>query len=73
MIILVILVYIFIAGVELPYLIKSKRKKELTAFSILFVLGLTYMILTIAGVPLPKIMPLLDKFFEDVLHIGYKK
>jgi len=73
MIFLIFFAYAIIAGVELPYLIKNKRKKELTAFIVLFVLGLTYMILTAAGVPLPKIMPMLDKFFEKVLHIGYEK
>ncbi len=73
MIILVIIIYIAIGAAELPYLIKNKRKKELTLFSVLFALGFTYLILTVANVPMPKIMPLIDRFFEKVLHIGYEK
>jgi hypothetical protein len=65
--------YLAIAIAEMPYLIKNKCKKELTIFSVLFILGFTYLMLTATDVPMPKIMPLIDWFFENVLHIGYEK
>lgn len=73
MILMIVLMYAAIGGVELPYLIKNRRTKELIAFTILFILGFTYLLLTFLDVPMPRVMHLVDWFFEEVLHIGYKK
>lgn len=53
MVILIILVFALIAGIEIPSLVKRKYKKELALFSIFLFFGFVFSLLFTAGVDLP--------------------
>lgn len=67
----VIAVYVIIAAIDLPYLIKNKKTKELVVFSMIFVLGLVVGILVALQVPIPSVVKPIDELVK-LLGLGYK-
>lgn len=60
-----------IALIDLYPLLKAKRWKESVCVGVVFSIGATLSILFSAGVSLRSPLFFLDKFVEEVLHLGY--
>jgi len=71
--IILIVVYILILVLNVPGLIKRKEWRELTAFSVLYVIAFTLGLLYVLDVPIPSPMKGLQHLIADVLGIKYPK
>jgi hypothetical protein len=70
-VVLVILVFIVIALLDVPNLIKSKEWKELIVFSLFFIMGFSLAFLMAIGVKLPSPILAVQSFIENGLNLHY--
>ena len=71
MIILLFAVFVCIALLDVPNLIKTKEWKYLAVFSIFFVIAFTMSFLLVIGVDIPSPMLAIQYFLKDVLNLHY--
>jgi len=69
--IFLILSFALIFVITGPGLIKRKERKELTAFSVLYVIGFALWLLYVLDVPIPSPMKGLQHLIVDILGIEY--
>lgn len=69
--IFLLLIYALIIIINVPGLIKRKEWKELTAFSILYVIAFTLGLMYVLDIPVPSAMKGLQHLIVDVLGIKY--
>jgi len=69
--IFLILIYAFIIIFNVPGLIKRKEWRELTAFSILYVIAFALGLMYVLDIPVPSPMKGLQHLFVDILGIEY--
>ncbi len=62
-----------IAAINLPGLIKNRQWHDLTVYTVIFLLVLTLAVLMAVGVRLPSPIKAAQKFYQDVLHLSFKK
>lgn len=67
----VLIVFLIIAAIDLPKLIRQKRRWELTAYIFLFAAAFIVAALQAKGVKLPSPMLMIDDFMKETLHISY--
>jgi hypothetical protein len=72
MIILLIIAFICIVLWEVPALIRGKKWRELTAFSLFLLLAFALSLLNTIGVKIPSPMKGIQHLFKDILHLSYK-
>ncbi|MHC1684795.1 MAG: hypothetical protein AB6733_17920 [Clostridiaceae bacterium] len=72
MIFLLIFVFITIAILEIPKLIKKKYRKELGVFMFFFSTSIIISLLIVLGVNVPSPVGWLENFVGKVLHLRYK-
>jgi len=70
-IILLFAVFVCIALLDVPNLIKTKEWKYLAVFSIFFVIAFTMSFLLVIGVDIPSPMLAIQYFLKDVLNLHY--
>jgi len=71
MIALLLIIYIIIAGLQIPPLIKKKYWRELIVFSVFFVFAFILNLLQVLDVKIPSPMKAVKYVVEDVLHLKY--
>lgn len=64
-------VFVILALMELPPLLKQKKTRELVVVCCLFAGVFTIALLLALGVKLPSPLSLLGDFTRDVLHLSY--
>jgi len=69
--ILLILIYIAILLLSVPGLIKRKEWRELTFFSVLYIIAFVLGLLYVLDIPVPSPMKALQYIIADVLGIKY--
>jgi len=69
---LTILIFVIIAAIDVPPLIKNKQKRELIVFCVLFVFAFTIAILQSMDIKVPSPIKGVIYLVKDVLHISYK-
>ncbi|RXE57600.1 hypothetical protein [Acetivibrio mesophilus] len=69
--IFIILIYAFIIIINVPGLLKRKEWRELTAFSILYVIALVLGLMYVLDIPIPSPMKGLQHLIVDILGIEY--
>ena len=69
--IFIILIYAFIIIINVPGLLKRKEWRELTAFSILYVIALVLGLMYVLDIPIPSPMKGLHHLIVDILGIEY--
>jgi len=69
--IFLLLIYIFIFIIDAPGLIKRKEWKELTAFSILYVIAFALGLMYALDITIPSPMKGLQHLIVDILGIEY--
>ncbi|HWS29225.1 MAG TPA: hypothetical protein VN512_03815 [Clostridia bacterium] len=70
---LVILLFAGIAVAELPKMVKNKRWRDLTIYSVVFVLVFALGILIASGVKVPSPIKAVQAFYRDVLGLTFKQ
>lgn len=65
-ILLVVLVFIFIALLEIPALLKKKAWREMAAFSFFLVLGFALALPQVLGIEIPNPNKLIEDIFEPM-------
>ncbi|AFM43018.1 hypothetical protein Desaci_4156 [Desulfosporosinus acidiphilus SJ4] len=73
MIFILILVFIGIALVEVPGLIRKKYWRELIVFSTFLSFSFIVALLQTIGVKLPNPMRGIDYLIKDILHLSYSQ
>lgn len=68
----VILIFLVISWIEVPSLVKEKKKKELVLVSFILCLGFVLSILYVLGINLPSPIVAIENFLKNVLHLGYQ-
>jgi hypothetical protein len=71
MVFLIVFVFIIVALLQIPVLIKKKYWRELIAFSVLYIVAFGLSMLYVLGVQIPSPMPAIKYVIEDILHIKY--
>lgn len=71
-VVFVIVVFMVIALLDVPNLIKSKEWKELAVFSFFFITGFSLAFLIAIGVKLPSPILAVQNFIEEGLNLHYK-
>jgi ABC-type Mn2+/Zn2+ transport system permease subunit len=69
--IFLLLIYAFIIIINVPGLIKRKEWRELTAFSILYVIAFALGLMYVLDIPIPSPMKGLQHLIVDILGIEY--
>ncbi len=69
--IFLLLIYVFIFIINVPGLIKRKEWRDLTAFSILYVIAFALGLLYVLDIPIPSPMKGLQHLIVDILGIEY--
>lgn len=72
MIIFLIIAFALIAFMDLPKLIKEKRKKDIIVFSSFFIFAFTIAFLQTIGVDIPSPIKGIQYIIKDVLHLSYE-
>jgi len=70
-IILLIAVFVCIALLDVPKLIKTKEWKYLVVFSPFFIIAFTMSILLVSGVNIPSPIMEIQYFIKDILNLHY--
>jgi hypothetical protein len=70
-VIIVILIYIFIAILQVPSLIKQKFWKEFIVFSFLYVTAFVLSIMYVLDFDLPSPYRAIRYLIKDILHLNY--
>jgi hypothetical protein len=70
-VIVIVLVYAFVALVEVPGLIRKKYRRELAAFSFFMIAAFLLNSLQALGVKIPSPITGIVYIIKDVLHINY--
>lgn len=71
-VLLVLLAFAGIGAIDLPDMIKSKQRRDLIIYSVIFVLVFTLGILVAAGVKIPSPIKAIQAFYRDVLGLTFK-
>jgi hypothetical protein len=66
-----LLIYAFIAVLNIPGMIKKKEWRELAAFSVFYAAGFLLGLLYVLDIPIPSPMKGLDYLIVEVLGIKY--
>ena len=69
--IFLLLIYALIIIINVPGLIKRKEWRELTAFSILYIIAFALGLMYVLDIPIPSPMKGLQHLIVDVLGIKY--
>ncbi len=72
-VLLVILLFTGIAAVELPKMIKNKRWRDLTVYSVVFLMVFTLGILIASDVKVPSPIKAIQAFYKDILGLSFKQ
>ena len=72
MVFLLILVFIVIALIEIPSLIRKKYWRELVVFLFFLLFVFIMTLLQIIGIKLPNPVKGLEYLIKDVLHLSYE-
>jgi hypothetical protein len=72
MIFLLIVIFIGVAFLELPGLIKRRYWRELKVFSLFLLIAFIMSLFHIIGIPLPNPVKEMDYLVKDILHLNYK-
>jgi uncharacterized membrane protein len=72
LIFLLLAVFICIALIEIPKMVRNKHRRELAAFLVFFALAFVLSLLQTAGVKIPSPMKGIEYVVKDILHLGYK-
>lgn len=67
----VIIGFLLIGFIDLPELIKQKKRRELIATASIFLGSLIFWTLHVSGVQIPSPMMIIGNFMKYVLHISY--
>jgi len=66
-----LLIYAFIIVLSVPGLIKRKEWRELTAFSVLYIIAFALGLMYVLDIPIPSPMKGLQYLIEDMLGLKY--
>lgn len=66
-----LLIYALIIVITVPGLIRRKEWRELTAFSILYIIAFALGLMYVLDIPIPSPMKGLQRLIADVLGIKY--
>lgn len=69
---LVCAAFVFIAVLEVPYMIKHKQWYNLTVYSVLFLLIFAIGVLVALGVTIPSPIKAAQEFYKNVLGLSFK-
>ncbi|MBE6828577.1 MAG: hypothetical protein E7519_00045 [Ruminococcaceae bacterium] len=69
---LVIIVFIGIALLDLPDMIKNKRWRDLAIYSVIFLLVFVLGTLMAFDVKVPSPIKAIQAFYQNVLHLSFK-
>lgn len=72
MVFLLIVIFIVIALIEVPNLIKNKYWRELKVFSILLLAAFILSLFYIVDLPIPNPTKWAEYIVKDILHLNYR-
>ncbi|MDF2986242.1 MAG: hypothetical protein K0R50_1752 [Eubacterium sp.] len=69
--ILLFIIYAFIAWIKIPELIRKKEWRELSAFSVFYIIGFVLGLLYVLDIPVPNPMKGLQYIISEVWGLKY--
>lgn len=69
---LVIMGFAGIAALDLPDMVKNKRWRDLTVYSVIFLLVLVLGVLLASGVKVPSPIKAIQAFYRDILSLSFE-